>query len=61
MELHPQTKVFLDAYNATAPVIDYDTISVEDLRRLFAIPKPILMSAGLKAVEDRSIDRVWSD
>jgi len=55
MALHPQTKAFLDAYNASAPAIDYDTISAEDLRHLFAIPKPALTSSGLKSVEDRTI------
>jgi acetyl esterase len=56
MVLHPQTKAFLDAYNATATAIDYDTISAEDLRRLFAIPKPALISSALKSVEDQAID-----
>ncbi|MCM2477523.1 hypothetical protein HGO38_29165 [Rhizobium sp. CG5] len=36
MALHPQTKAFLDAYNANAPTIDYDTISAEDF-----VPRPL--------------------
>ncbi|MFG1372981.1 alpha/beta hydrolase [Xanthobacter oligotrophicus] len=56
MALHPQTKAFLDAYNASAPAIDYDTISADDLRRLFAIPKPTVASSALTIVEDAAID-----
>ncbi len=31
MPLHPQTAAFLAAYNASAPVIDYDTVTAAEL------------------------------
>lgn len=55
MALHPQTAAFLAAYNASAPMIDYDTVTAADLRTLFSIPKPEIVSSGLRAVEDRTV------
>jgi len=61
MALHPQTKAFLDEYSATAPAIDYNTISAEDLRRIFNIPIPTTWSTRLDVVEDGSINAPWGD
>ena len=55
MALHPQTAAFLTAYNASAPAIDYDIVTAAELRSLFSIPKPEIVSAGLRGVEDRTV------
>lgn len=55
MALHPQTAAFLAAYNASAPAIDYDIVTAAELRVLFRIPKPEIVSAGLRGVEDRTV------
>ncbi|WP_052034125.1 alpha/beta hydrolase fold domain-containing protein [Sphingobium lactosutens] len=55
MALHPQTAAFLAGYNASAPVIDYDTVTAAELRALFSIPKPEIGSDGLRGIEDRTI------
>jgi acetyl esterase len=55
MALHPQTAAFLAAYNASATSIDYDTVTAAELRALFSIPKPEIVSVGLKSVEDRTV------
>jgi len=55
MALHPQTAAFLAACSASAPVIDYDTVTAAELRSLFSIPKPEIVSARLRGVENRTI------
>ncbi len=55
MALHPQTAAFLAAYSASAPAIDYDTVTAAELRSLFNIPKPEITSAGLRGVENRTV------
>lgn len=55
MTVHPQTAAFLSAYNASAPAIDYDTVTAAELRRLFSIPKPEIVSARLRCVEARTV------
>ena len=55
MALHPQTAAFLAGYNASAPMIDYDTVTAAELRALFSIPKPEIGSDGLRGVADRTI------
>lgn len=36
-------------------MIDYDTVTATKLRTLFSIPKPEMVSAGLRGVEDRTV------
>jgi len=52
MALHSQPAAFLAAYSANAPSIDYDTVMAAELRRLFNMPKPEIVSARLRGVED---------
>lgn len=55
MALHPQTEAFLASYNETAPAINYDTITADELRRLFSIPKPEIVSTGLHSIEGHAV------